>query len=431
MSPTIFSGKWALIPARKLLSGVSFLVFLVLDFCDAILCVLYRFVDGFLEGKDSPCYCLKGEEQGRNVEGGDEEGEVSETLYGRKSFFRKLGLLELARKWEFSGKKDGGVTKIRWSDCQCECCSSWMSNDDLKLHVSIREPSKVTTKNYKGKPAENVIFLHGFMSSSKFWTETVFPNLSEPVKRRYRLFAVDLFGFGRSPKPRHSLYTLKDHMEMIEKSVISPYQLDSFHLVAHSMGCVVALALAAKHSKSVKSITLLAPPFFPSRDGDGMNVLGKVAGRLLWPPMLFGAAVMSWYEHIGRCVCFIVCRNHRIWEKMLKLFTWRSDLHFMIMDMTKHTHHSAWHSMHNVICGGIKFTERYFQVLSDARVKICVVQGDKDQVLPVECSKNIKERVPNVEVSIVRGANHSTIILGREKEFTRYLEHIWASLADS
>lgn len=87
----------------------------------------------------------------------------------------------------------------------------------------------------------------------------MFQNLSESVKGKYRLFAVDLLGFGKSPKPRDSLYTLREHLDMIEQSVICPFDLKSFHLVAHSMGCIIALAVAAKYSKSVKSITLVAP----------------------------------------------------------------------------------------------------------------------------------------------------------------------------
>lgn len=104
-----------------------------------------------------------------------------------------------------------------------------------------------------------MIFLHGFMCSSSFWTQTVFPCFSENVNHNYRLIAIDLLGFGKSPKPRDCLYTLKDHVEMIEKSVVQTLQLGTFHLVAHSMGCVIALALAAKYSKCVKSITLVAP----------------------------------------------------------------------------------------------------------------------------------------------------------------------------
>jgi pimeloyl-ACP methyl ester carboxylesterase len=104
-----------------------------------------------------------------------------------------------------------------------------------------------------------VVFIHGFISSSVFWTETVFPAFSAAARGRYRMFAVDLLGFGRSPKPAESLYTLREHVEMIERSVLQRFRLGSFHVVAHSLGSVLALALAVKYPAAVKSLTLLAP----------------------------------------------------------------------------------------------------------------------------------------------------------------------------
>lgn len=109
------------------------------------------------------------------------------------------------------------------------------------------------------KASETVLFIHGFISSSKFWTETVFPNFSKSTKSKFRLLAIDLLGFGRSPKPTDSLYTLREHVDMIERSVIEPYKVQSFHIVAHSLGCILALALAVKYPHAVKSLTLLAP----------------------------------------------------------------------------------------------------------------------------------------------------------------------------
>lgn len=109
------------------------------------------------------------------------------------------------------------------------------------------------------KVEEDVVFIHGFISSSAFWTETLFPKFSKNVRSRYRLFAFDLLGFGKSPKPTDSLYTIREHLEMIERSVLEPNKLNSFHIVAHSLGCILALALAVKHPASVKSLTLLAP----------------------------------------------------------------------------------------------------------------------------------------------------------------------------
>lgn len=107
-----------------------------------------------------------------------------------------------------------------------------------------------------------MIFIHGFISSSKFWTETLFPNFSRSIKSKYRLFAIDLLGFGKSPKPHDSLYTVKEHLDMIEKTVLEPNKLQSFHIVAHSLGCILGLALAVKYPNSVKSLTLLAPVIY-------------------------------------------------------------------------------------------------------------------------------------------------------------------------
>jgi pimeloyl-ACP methyl ester carboxylesterase len=105
-------------------------------------------------------------------------------------------------------------------------------------------------------PEDDAIFIHGFTSSSAFWAQTVFPELATANRR---LFAVDLLGFGDSPKPANCAYTLRDHVEAIERSLVDPLGLDSFHLVSHSMGCTVAIALAARNPARVKSITLVAP----------------------------------------------------------------------------------------------------------------------------------------------------------------------------
>jgi len=106
---------------------------------------------------------------------------------------------------------------------------------------------------------EDVLFIHGFISSSGFWTETVLPHVSPSARSRRRLFAVDLLGFGRSPKPADSLYTLREHVEMIERSVIERHGVRSFHIVAHSLGSILALALAVKYPAAVRSLTLVAP----------------------------------------------------------------------------------------------------------------------------------------------------------------------------
>ncbi|KAK8591394.1 hypothetical protein V6N13_031440 [Hibiscus sabdariffa] len=359
---------------RKVLDIFTFLVFLFFDFVDVVLCVTYQLLDQFLEAKPFPCYCGNKEEM----------KELSETLVGRENVFREMGFLSFAGKLlEFGKKKErGGVINgglgNRWSDCGCDSCVSWIKESNQRLHVVVTEfPQGNGEDEPRRETSQNVIFLHGFLSSSSFWTQTVFKHLSEPLKQQmYRLIAVDLLGFGKSPKPNESLYTLKDHVEMIEKSVIFPYELSSFHLVAHSMGCTIALALAAKYPMLVKSVTLVAPAYFSdAKDGTRSSmVLNTVARKTLWPPLAF-----------------------------------------------------AWHNMHNVICGGSKFMDDYVEILVNAKVKVRVIHGDQDSTTPLQGSTNLKNKFPQVELNIVQNADHSSVILHRKRDFAKTLQHIWAA----
>lgn len=121
-----------------------------------------------------------------------------------------------------------------------------------------------------------MIFIHGMFSSATFWFDTdIVSNLSHEVKNQHLILAPDLLGCGRSPRPVDSLYTLTDQIEAIEKSVIQKYKLESFHLVGHSMGSIIALALAARCPRRVRSITLIAPVYPPSclnEDGEIAHV---------------------------------------------------------------------------------------------------------------------------------------------------------------
>lgn len=137
----IFSGKWARISAECLNSSLSWVVFLFLDFLDTVFCVIFGVLDAFMEGKASRCYCENMKERGSN-----ENGEMSETLYGneRKNIFREIGFLGFLRKWDKSRKRSGRVEvkpTTRWSDCSCESCVSWLNHgDDQKLHFVVMEP---------------------------------------------------------------------------------------------------------------------------------------------------------------------------------------------------------------------------------------------------------------------------------------------------
>ncbi|XP_054823496.1 probable lysophospholipase BODYGUARD 3 isoform X2 [Prosopis cineraria] len=438
---------------RVINKGVSWVAFCILDLLDIVLCVVFKVVDLVVEGEWKPCYCSPGSAK-EAMRGGDilvsEHGgeskilslttsskvlqleDISDTLFSRPSL-----LSHQLKRFHDSSRKNNSTsftvnstivemlgrrqqychhpTTTRWSDCDCQLCTGWISPSS-KGKLFVRTQGPMTTGGTR-RGGEDVVFIHGFISSSSFWTETLFPNFSGKVKSSYRLFAVDLLGFGRSPKPSESLYTLREHLEMLETSVLEPYRLQSFHIVAHSLGCILALALA---------------PFYPVPKAAAAQatqyMMSRVAPRRVWPPITFGASMACWYEHITRLICFVICKNHRLWEFLTKLITRNRLRTFLLEGFFCHTHNAAWHTLHNIICGTAGKMEAYLDAVNDnLNCKVTVFHGKDDELIPLECSYELQRRIPRANVRVIDDKDHLTIVVGRQQDFARELEQIWTS----
>lgn len=138
----VFSTIWLRKIAEFFISITSAIIFFFLDFLDFVMCIFFRFLDEFLEGKPSSCYCKVEQEKRAGILEIDEESELSETFLGRKNVFREMGFLRIPRMRKDDGKFCA-EKRNSWSDCGCESCVSWMNNGgNLKLHVVVKEPER-------------------------------------------------------------------------------------------------------------------------------------------------------------------------------------------------------------------------------------------------------------------------------------------------
>ncbi len=102
---------------------------------------------------------------------------------------------------------------------------------------------------WEGK-RDPVFCIHALTANCRSWD--TFAGLLTP---RHTVMALDLRGRGRSEKPS-SGYDIDHHCRDIE-SVLSTLQVQSYALMGHSLGAVIALAYAAKHPEQVKRIVLI------------------------------------------------------------------------------------------------------------------------------------------------------------------------------
>lgn len=99
--------------------------------------------------------------------------------------------------------------------------------------------------------AEPVLFVHGFGHHRGVWQGVI-----ERLGDRWRRIALDLRGHGDSPWSPRCAYDLDEYASDLAP-LLDALELESAHVVAHSMGGQIALLFAGAHPERVRSLTLV------------------------------------------------------------------------------------------------------------------------------------------------------------------------------
>lgn len=99
----------------------------------------------------------------------------------------------------------------------------------------------------------DVLLLHGWASSSGMWRSTM-----QALAGRFRLWALDLHGFGDSDKPNGGCYSVPNYTASV-RDFAESVGIRQARIVGHSMGGMIALDLAAAHAGLVRRLVLVNP----------------------------------------------------------------------------------------------------------------------------------------------------------------------------
>ena len=117
----------------------------------------------------------------------------------------------------------------------------FVANDKSALHL----------KSIKAGTGTPVIFIHGFGAELSAWRQ-----IAMQFKFTNPAFAIDLPGHGASPEI--SSVNFQAIVEVVAYTLKANGHT-SVHIVGHSLGAAVAIAISAKPEFSVRSLTLIAP----------------------------------------------------------------------------------------------------------------------------------------------------------------------------
>lgn len=108
-----------------------------------------------------------------------------------------------------------------------------------------------------GSSGALVMLVHSSVSGARQWRR-----LMDDLKDRFRVRAVNLFGYGKTPPwPGERRQTLGDQARLVEAAL--PPDADEIYLVGHSFGASVAMKAAARlRGRAAKLVLLETNPFY-------------------------------------------------------------------------------------------------------------------------------------------------------------------------
>lgn len=151
------------------------------------------------------------------------------------------------------------------------------------LHKYLKFPYILNEHEYQSpkKPTATIILLHGIGSSLGMWQD-----VANKLPLSVRVIAVDLLGFGDSPKPTWSTYNAKMQADSIAATLFAKKVVGPLVVVGHSLGALVAVEFAKSYPILTKSLVLVSPPLYqPDRDTKYFNyepaqILRKMYGLM-------------------------------------------------------------------------------------------------------------------------------------------------------
>lgn len=131
-----------------------------------------------------------------------------------------------------------------------------------RLHRLFKIPYKLSYKTF-GRKGPTVILLHGIAVTSESWS-----NLLDLFDDDFNVIAIDLLGFGDSPKPQNINYNLTDHARSIHSTIRRIGIKKPYIIIGHSMGSLIAIHYTKLYRKEVKRLVLCSPPIYYADRGD-------------------------------------------------------------------------------------------------------------------------------------------------------------------
>ena len=116
---------------------------------------------------------------------------------------------------------------------------------------------------YRAGRGDATVFLHGAGEDPRFWMP-----VATALSSRGEVAALDLLGFGESPKPLSNRYELSDHADAVIRTLQREFAGREVRLVGQEFGSTIALAVAVAAPELVSDVVAFSPLLLEPSDAE-------------------------------------------------------------------------------------------------------------------------------------------------------------------
>lgn len=259
----------------------------------------------------------------------------------------------------------------------------------------------------EGDPrAEALLLIHGFPTASWDW-EALWPDLTQ----RFRVYTLDMIGFGLSAKPKDYAYSLMDQATLVE-SFLSGEGVATYHVLAHDYGDTVAQELLARQQEGgtrpkLLSVAFLNGGLFPETHRP------VLIQKLLLSPLGPMIAKRMSRTKLAQTMCRIFGPATQPDEALLDNF-W--------MLITRNNGVAVMHKLIHYMVERREHRARWVGALQNTRIPLTLIDGAADPISGEHLAARYRELVPNADVTLLESIGHYPQVEAPNAVLTHYLE---------
>lgn len=239
-----------------------------------------------------------------------------------------------------------------------------------------------------GGEGPTVVLVHGMNGSVEYWADL----LPKIVEAGFRVYAVDLLGFGRSEAPDVD-YAIRLQAEIV-RELLQQLELRAVRLLGVSLGGWIALRVAAEEPELVRALLLL--------NSAGMSLETEVNMELFSPESVSDlqqllAVLMTVPPQVPR---------------------------FLARDLVRSLRRHGW-----VVRRTIRSIFTAQDVLSQAeleavRAQTTLIWGAEDRLIPLIEAEQLQRSIAGAELQVIPGCGHAILEMRGDEVTRRILESL-------